>query len=140
MKSSGVEVQQSMVCGAKLSPVGLHVPSMLRIQVGVHRADLCSSCALPASVPVPSALHVELCWRGDSKCGGSKQQFQESRIVFCVDVALSCSSRDAVGIRRWQDAAVSPLVSSLGFTMYKHFQRMRKLWTPFSCFLNMPLT
>lgn len=89
--------------------------------------------------PVP-CMHVELCWRGDSKCGGSKQQFQESRIVFCVDVALSCSSRDAVGIRRWQDAAVSPLVSSLGFTMYKHFQRMRKLWTPFSCFLNMPLT
>lgn len=50
------------------------------------------------------------------------------------------SSRGAFGTRHWQDAAVSPLVLSLAFTMHKRFQRMRKLWIPFSCFLNMPLT
>lgn len=76
-------------------------------------------------------------------CAGEENvwgEFQESRIVFCVDLALSISSRGAFGTRHWQDAAVTPLVLSLDFTMHKHSQRMRKLWIPFSCFLNMPLT
>lgn len=36
------------------------------------------------------------CAGEDTVCGETKQQFQESRIVFCVDLALSCSSRGAL--------------------------------------------
>lgn len=78
MKLSGIEVQQSMGCGTKAPPVWLHVPSMLGIQVGAHRAA--------ALFYLPWLLSA-LC-----ACGAGlqrRQQCQESRIVFCVDSAAA---------------------------------------------------